>query len=82
MKKKYTKPQIIIENFTMSTNIAGDCNFIIDNQSYKTCAYIDRRGDSVFTSDLAGVCTRVETDGLSDTLCYHVPSENYDLFNS
>lgn len=82
MKKKYTKPQIIIENFTMSTNIAGDCTFIIDNQSYQTCAYIDRSGNFIFTSDLDGVCTRVESDGCNDTVCYHVPLETNDLFNS
>lgn len=81
MKKMYYKPEILFENFVMSTNIAGDCGTLINNASYETCAYITRSGHHVFTSNY-GVCTTTEDDGDYNGICYHVPVEAEALFNS
>ena len=79
MKKTYTKPQILIENFTISQSIAGDCNIIITNATQGVCAYMDRGGNAVFTN-LISDCTYKQTDG--DSVCYNVPIATNDLFNS
>lgn len=83
MKKKYVKPQIIIENFSLCTHIAGDCNVIIGNQAEYTCPYVDRTGNNVFTEELSAICTDIkQADGVNNSVCYHVPIETNDLFNS
>lgn len=83
MKKIYSKPEIVFENFTLNTNIAGNCNTIIGNQSESSCAYIDRSGNRVFTNALSAICVDVQqADGANNGICYHVPIETNDLFNS
>lgn len=87
MKKTYTKPIIMFENFTMSTNIAGDCEPpYVGNHSKGVCAVIGNGGIGVFSGDIAG-CDFSPTDlgGLEDEyngLCYHVPVDENSLFNS
>lgn len=82
MKRNYVKPEIMFENFTMSTNIAAGCNFISKLQGkVDACGYMDDRGNGpIFTSDVNG-CTYTQPDGY-DSICYHVPNENYDIFTS
>ncbi|MEE0884339.1 MAG: hypothetical protein U0L59_03830 [Faecalimonas sp.] len=79
MKKKYTKPQINIENFTISKNIAADCHIVITNATEGVCPYIDRGGNSIFTN-LISDCTYKQVDG--EGVCYNVPVPTNDLFNS
>lgn len=81
MKKTYSKPEIVFENFAVSTNIAGSCNFLVNNSVKYVCAYHDVRNDKyVFTSEISACVTKNE-DG-SNGICYHVPVETSDLFNS
>lgn len=83
MKKQYVKPQIIIETFSLCTNIAGDCNVIIGNQSEYSCPYVDRSGNAIFTAALSSVCKDIQqADGANNGICYHVPYDDTDLFNS
>ncbi len=83
MRKNYFKPEIMFESFAVSTNIAGDCDTIINNHGENACPYIDRSGQRVFTSALSGICTDVErADGADNTICYHVPTNDKELFNS
>lgn len=82
MIKNYEKPQIIFEDFSLSTNIAANCDIIISNQSEGVCAYEDKRNDKfVFTTQITG-CTTKEDDGDFNGICYHVPIDTKDLFNS
>ena len=81
MKKKYTKPQIIFESVSVSSSIAGDCDTIITNIARETCPMETRSGHFVFVSDLSA-CSTHEPDGIYDNICYHVPYEAYNLFNS
>lgn len=84
MKREYSKPMIAFESFSLSTNIAGDCEVKVKTFAKNQCGYIVNAGlrsTIVFTSAVAG-CHTVEADGDHDGICYHVPSENYNLFNS
>lgn len=82
MKKVYAKPEIVFESFSMSTNIAGGCDTIINNHSYGNCAYVLRTGEMVFVAEYPDVCKTVEADGDWNGICYHVPVDTQNLFNS
>lgn len=79
MKKTYAKPEILFEGFSMSTNIAGNCEFKTDTQTQGTCGYPTRNG-VIFILEVTG-CKYHEPDN-NDTLCYHVPTEYTNIFNS
>lgn len=81
MKKQYSKPEIMFESFTLSVNIAGDCDVITTTMAQNVCGYLDPRDPTrtmVFNSSISG-CKRVEE---SDSVCYHNPTETSNLFNS
>lgn len=83
MKRAYVKPQILFENFALSTNIASGCTAISDMHSSGTCGY-DFSGLMVFLYGVSG-CGDVEIDaniGEFNGICYHVPIETSSLFNS
>lgn len=79
MKKIYSKPEIMFEDFTLSENIAGDCENKISNPTDGVCGYPSRNGE-IFMDYITG-CNYKQPDGYND-LCYHVPTEYSDLFNS
>lgn len=84
MKKKYEKPQIIIENFSLSTTIAGDCETKTNVQSTSSCGF-DFSGLQVFLEGMGG-CKDIQVDtiggdGEFNGICYHVPYGD-NLFNS
>lgn len=87
MKKEYTKPQIIIENFTLSTNLAADCEKPFTGQAQFMCAIASESnpGITIFNANLDDSACEYNGDGNKDTydgFCYHVPTENNQLFNS
>ena len=88
MKKTYTKPEISFESFLMSTNIAGDCDKpFVNNASKGSCGIIGSAPgvDNLFVNGVGGTngCQIWDDDGITDDgLCYHVPVEGKNLFNS
>ena len=87
MKKKYVKPQIIFEDFSLNTDIAGDCESIVGNASKGTCAVIGTGNIAVFDGTVSAcVFTPTDMGGKEedkwDGFCYHVPTEYNNLFNS
>ena len=83
MKKQYSKPEIMFESFTLSVNIAGDCDVITTTMAQNVCGYLDPRdptGTMVFNSSISG-CQRIENDENS-TICYHNPTPTSNIFNS
>ena len=86
MKKVYVKPEIVFESFTLSTNIAGDCERIVGNPSKGTCGVLGnvRGEDNIFASTVGGVdgCQIWNDTDKHDGFCYHVPTESTNLFNS
>lgn len=86
MKKTYSKPEILFESFTMSTNIAGDCEVRTNLPSNLTCGVWFEGVGFVFVTGMNG-CGEFPVDMDKETasfngLCYHVPDSNNNLFNS
>lgn len=81
MKKEYMKPTIVFEDFTLSTNIAAGCDSIVGNPSQGTCGIPGTGGICIFSTPETG-CNILFDDGSYDGLCYHVPTEGNNLFNS
>ena len=80
MKKLYTKPQVVFENFSLSTNIAS-CE-VHANADRGSCGCEFIPGLTLFVSDI-GKCVIMAEDGVdNDGLCYHNPSDIYNVFKS
>ena len=82
MKKRYTKPIIVFEDFTLSATIAGDCEIKTNTPAAKQCAYevvMEWGTASVFVEGV-GPCV-FKMPGEFDGICYHQVESN-SLFNS
>jgi len=79
MKKPYQKPKITFEDFSLSTSITAGCEYKNGLHAQGACGYETRDG-VVFTLDVSG-CKYTQPD-TNDTLCYHVPNESNNIFNS
>ena len=87
MKKVYQKPAIMFEDFSLSVNVASDCEGVpVGNPSRGTCGIITSSGDIIFTDGITDCeFTPVDMGGEEDQwdgFCYHVPTEYNNLFNS
>jgi hypothetical protein len=81
MKKIYSKPDVIFENFSLCTSIAASCEVKTDTQANNVCGY--KFGALyVFTDKIQGCTTPIAEGSINDGLCYHNPSEDNNLFNS
>lgn len=85
MKKVYEKPAIVFEIFSLSTAIAGSCRHRTEAFSNGTCG-MDFSGVQVFLTDMNG-CSDIKVgneggDGEFNGICYHVPTDGNNLFNS
>lgn len=80
MKKYYEAPRIEFEDFSLSTSISAGCELVTPLPSNEgNCGY-PIRGGIVFVEGTQ--CTNHPQDGMHNGFCYHVPSENGNLFNS
>lgn len=88
MKKAYSKPDIFFEDFSLSTNIAAGCEKIPVN-STDACGIM--WGNSfIFIEHISGCKKKIVegkpegniVDEENNALCYHNPSENFNVFNS
>ena len=81
MKKAYSKPEIMFEDFSLSANVAAGCTFKTDTKSEGDCGYYSVRYNAMlFTLTVSGCKYTAVQD--TDSLCYHVPNEMNDIFNS
>lgn len=78
MKKIYQKPIVKIEDFTLCENIATGCE-LKSNHAMDVCAYEDN-GWFTFSSSI-GAC-EIPVDQEDEKLCYHVPTEAWNIFTS
>lgn len=82
MKKIYSAPEIMFEDFSLSSNIAAGCEKIVNPHLYECGVNFPGIG-IIFTDDALGCIEKVESDTKThDGFCYHVPQENKNLFNS
>lgn len=86
MKKAYSKPEIVFESFSLSTNIAGDCEEIVGNPAKGTCGVLGNEPgiDNLFSSSVTGIdgCQMWMDVDVYNGFCYHVPEDTHELFNS
>ena len=87
MKKKYEKPQILIENFSLSTTIAGGCESKVNTPTKGACAIKATGGINIFNADMVNVCDYTpgsfgKPEDQWDGFCYHVPVDTANIFNS
>ena len=87
MKKTYSKPEIFFEDFSLSTSISVGCDRIVGNPTEGNCAVTGTGGVAIFADDMTGICVFTpgsfgQPNDTWDGFCYHVPSDQNDLFNS
>ncbi len=80
MKKTYSKPEILFEDFSLSTNIAAGCEFDVTHDQ-GSCG-IKFGLDVLFNRDMSGVCNEYPENGMHDGYCYHNPTETNNMFSS
>lgn len=80
MKKIYSKPEILFEDFSLSISITAGCDIEHGTQAENECGYYFGRDGIIFTETVDG-CQYKKPDGYNN-LCYHIPTETSDLFNS
>ena len=84
MKKKYEKPDILFESFALSQSISAGCEMIGGNQAQYVCpVWVKTPGfdDDRYTIFGDGTCDSKPVGG-NDSICYHVPIADNNVFNS
>ncbi len=85
MKKAYTKPEIMFEDFSLNNSITAGCSVRVDGPSQGTCPYkviSGRKTNNIFMTTM-DLCDTYEDDDEYNGLCYHIFMEGADsLFNS
>lgn len=83
MKKKYSQPDIIYDEFSLCTSIAAGCEVQTNTPSWNQCGFVFDDA-IVYTDDVHGCKFGgiTITDGGLDGICYHVPTDDNNLFNS
>lgn len=79
MKKRYEKPDIMFDNFAMSVSVASceeKANF-----ARGVCGVEMGPGSYIFTGNV-GSCNIIQNDMEFNGLCYHVPTDSNNVFNS
>ena len=82
-KRLYNKPEIVFEDFSLSTNIALGCDVKTHTPAAEKCGIemTPGSGQIVFISEETG-CNYHYADGAFNEICYYVPYETSELFNS
>ncbi len=79
MKKSYMKPLITFEALSLSSGISSGCALSSTNSAEYMCPVVDEESGWTVFADNA-VCMMIA--GPNDRYCYHVPVENYNVFES
>ena len=82
-KKKYVKPQIILESFSLSASVSAGCELDTPLPTKADMCGFPTRGGTVFAEGVEGTkCTSGPQGGPYDGFCYDVPTDDKTLFNS
>ena len=85
MKRTYSKPDVVFESFSLSTSIATGCEVKLDLPYSGGCGVkLDGIDDLYLFLDSVTGCNVPAGDGSAeaDGLCYHVPFETNNVFDS
>ncbi|MBR5234416.1 MAG: hypothetical protein IKW03_09420 [Clostridia bacterium] len=80
MKKAYSRPIIVFDNFELTENIAAGCSYISSNIAPYQCAVLDKEFGYTIFSDYS-ICDSTPPGG-NDSICYHVPTADYSVYTS
>ena len=78
VKKRYVKPQMLIDSFEMSESIAAGCE-LISNMAERICPVEIKEIGLIYISDLT--CDWTPPGG-EDSICYHAPEDDNNVFGS
>ena len=84
MKRAYTKPDVAFESFSLCASIAAGCEVKTDLPYSGGCGF-KYSGYNIFLYEVSGCGAKIQDGTLryeNDFLCYHVPSESCNLFDS
>lgn len=87
MRKTYMKPRVTFESFSVAANIAANCEDLITTATQGACFPKFGR-KNLFDEEYGNTCGYKVIDGTPDAnsgyngACYHVPNEDYNIFNS
>jgi hypothetical protein len=81
MKKTYEKPEVYFESFELSTSIATGCEYKT-NHAMNICTYDLGSLGNVFVDSTTN-CNDIKAQGGKwQNICYHLPSDQSNLFTS
>lgn len=80
MKKEYMKPMIVFENFRVSSSIAANCTY--EANSTEGACGLDLGGYVVFISEANGCRDMQSANGEWNSVCYHGPNPESNVFGS
>ena len=82
MKKVYSKPEIMFEDFTLSTSVAS-CEVPAESMMYECAVEFIPGVMYLFDGQVSGCTTPVEDGSEEDNgICYHVPTPSNNVFGS
>lgn len=81
MKKVYSKPVIIYDDFRLSANIAAGCE-VRSNHAMNECTFDLGPGVPPPFANGLSICEYTPEDGTYNGACYDVPSTDNNLFTS
>lgn len=80
MKKAYVTPDIVFESFEITENIAAGCTLINSHFAPYDCPVFDEEIGLAYFSQL-GTC-HLTPPGGNDSICYHVPVNDNNVYVS
>ena len=78
MKKVYMKPEIVFEDFSLSTSIAA-CDNEVNSADLNSCGVDDGDGNMIMNQGVTGCA--YTPPGIQDKVCYHPPG-GFAVFGS
>ena len=88
MKETYVKPEIIIERFSLTQNIANGCGAVNQgtlgaplSTAKESCAW-DLGGVTLFMSSGNGCMKGLDDDDVVESHCYNAPNSNVAMFGA
>ena len=86
MKKAYTKPMLIAEDFRLSQSVAYGCialgDSVANHRTASACSYQMPGGGVTLFYDTANGCDATYIGDAPTYDCYNGPSDNFQLFAS